>query len=128
MKQYMTVGLSMLAGAALGAAAIQTLHAQAKPPAIGIAEVTIKDQDGYTKEFLPAIRKTIQAEGGKFLAAGGATVSFRGSPPAPRVAVIQWESLNKAQEWWNSQATKDAYTIGDKYADFRIFTVEGVSP
>lgn len=29
MNRYLTVGLSMLAGAALGGAAIQTLHAQA---------------------------------------------------------------------------------------------------
>jgi len=32
MNRYLTVGLSMLAGAALGGAAIQTLHAQAKAP------------------------------------------------------------------------------------------------
>jgi hypothetical protein len=51
---------------------------------VGIAEITIKDQDGYTKEFLPVIRKAIQAEGGKFIATGGETVSFTGSPPAPR--------------------------------------------
>jgi hypothetical protein len=42
MNSYMTVGLSMLAGAALGGAAIQTLHAQAKPHAYVIGEVTIK--------------------------------------------------------------------------------------
>jgi hypothetical protein len=32
MKTYYTVALSMFAGAALGAAAIQGLQAQAKPP------------------------------------------------------------------------------------------------
>jgi hypothetical protein len=40
----------MVASAALGAAAVQTLHAQAKPPAYNIVEITIKDQDGYNKE------------------------------------------------------------------------------
>jgi hypothetical protein len=38
------------AGAALGGAAIQTLPAQAKPHAY-VIEVTIKDQDGFSKEF-----------------------------------------------------------------------------
>jgi hypothetical protein len=32
-NRHITVGLAMLASAALGAAAVQTLHAQAKPPA-----------------------------------------------------------------------------------------------
>ena len=39
MKTYYTVGLSMLAGAALGAGAIQALHAQAKPPVYYVAEI-----------------------------------------------------------------------------------------
>ncbi len=57
MNRYMTVGLSMLAGAALGGAAIQALHAQAKPRAYVIGEVTIKDQDGFLNEFAPAVGK-----------------------------------------------------------------------
>ena len=33
----------MIASAALGAAVVQTLHAQAKPPAYNVAEITIKE-------------------------------------------------------------------------------------
>jgi hypothetical protein len=47
----------MIAAAALGAAAVQTLHAQAKPPAYNIAEITTKEQDGYNKEYLPLVTK-----------------------------------------------------------------------
>ena len=47
MKRYITVGLAMVASAALGAAAVQTLHAQVKPPAYNIAEIIIKDHNGY---------------------------------------------------------------------------------
>ena len=32
---------------ALGAAAVQTLHAAASPPAYVIGEITVKDEDGY---------------------------------------------------------------------------------
>jgi uncharacterized protein (DUF1330 family) len=42
--------------------------------------------------------------------------------------VLQFESLDKAQAWWNSKATKDAFAVGEKYATFRDFAVEGVSP
>ena len=127
MNRTITVGLSMLAGAALGAAAIQTLHAQAKPPAYLITEITIKDQDGYTKEFLPPVTKAIQDAGGKFIARGGKTITFSGAAPAPRVVVIQFESLEKAQAWNDSAAQVTAQKIGDKFATFRGFAVEGIS-
>jgi hypothetical protein len=44
--RHITIGLGMVASAALGAAVAQTLHAQTKPPAYNIAEIAIKDQDG----------------------------------------------------------------------------------
>jgi Domain of unknown function (DUF1330) len=66
-NRHFTVGLAMVASAAFGAAAVQTLHAQAKPPAYNIAEITIKDQDGYNKEYLPLITKALTDAGGKFL-------------------------------------------------------------
>jgi uncharacterized protein (DUF1330 family) len=128
MNQYMTVGLSVLAGATLGAIAIQTLHAQAKPPAYVVAEITITDQDGYTKQYLPLITKSIQASGGKFLARGGQTISFLGDPPAKRIVVLQFESLDKAKAWGDSKDYKDAQAIGTKTATIRNYAVEGVSP
>jgi len=63
----------MVASAGLGAAAVQTLHAQAKPPAYNIAEITTKEQDGYNKEYLPLVTKAITDAGGKFIVRGGNT-------------------------------------------------------
>ena len=68
------------AGAALGAAAVQTLHAQAKPPAFQIAEVTVANEDAFSKEFLPVIGKLDMEAGGKFLVRGGKTISVEGAP------------------------------------------------
>lgn len=118
----------MLAGATLGAAAIQTLHAQAKPPAYLIAEFTVKDTSLFAKEYIPPGMKAIQAEGGKVIAHSDKPESFIGSPPAGQVAVVQFDSLEKAQAYWNSQARKDAFAIGEKYATFREYAIEGVSP
>jgi uncharacterized protein (DUF1330 family) len=124
-NRHITSGLAMVAGAALGAAAIQTLHAQTKPPAYNIAEITIKDQDGYNKEYLPLITKALTDAGGKFLIRGGKTISYEGAAPAPRVVVIQFESLDKLQALYNSAPYKDAIAVGDKYATQRIFGAEG---
>jgi len=118
----------MVGSAAFGAAAVQTLHAQTKPPAYNIAEITIKDQDGYNKEYLPLITKALTDAGGKFLVRGGKTISYQGAAPAPRVVVIQFESLDKLQALYDSAPYKDAVAVGDEYATQRIFGAEGVSP
>jgi uncharacterized protein (DUF1330 family) len=128
MNRHITVGLGMVASAALGATAVQTLQAQTKPPAYNIAEITIKDQDGYNKEYLPLITKALTDAGGKFLVRGGKTISYEGAAPATRVVVIQFESLDKLQALYNSAPYKDAVAVGDKYATQRIFGAEGVSP
>jgi uncharacterized protein (DUF1330 family) len=126
--RHITVGLAMIASAALGAAVVQTLHAQAKPPAYNIVEITIKDQDGYNKEYLPIITKALTEAGGKFIVRGGKTISYEGAAPAPRVVVVQFENLGKLQALYNSASYNDAIAVGDKYSTQRIFGVEGVSP
>jgi uncharacterized protein (DUF1330 family) len=128
MRTQYTVALSVIAGVALGAAAIEVLHAQAKPMGYSIALNTVNDQGKYTNEFAPAIAKTIQDAGGKFLVRGGKSISMHGAPPASRVVVVQFESIDKAQAWAASPATKAAFAIGEKYATLNDFLVEGVSP
>jgi uncharacterized protein (DUF1330 family) len=124
MQTKYTVALSLVVGFALGAAAIQTLRAQAKAIGYVVAEVNVKEQDGYKKDFLPVIVPS--SKRGNYLAAGGKTVSFIGLPPPNRVVIVQYESLDKAQEWWGK--AKDTVSIGQKYADFTIYAVEGASP
>ena len=128
MNRYMTVGLSMLAGAALAGVAIEALHAQAKPMGYSIALNTVTDQEKYSSEFAPLIAKTIADAGGKFLARGGRTVPMHGASPAQRVVIVQFESLEKAEAWANSAASKAAFAIGEKYGKLNDFIVEGVAP
>jgi|SRR5258708_7527064 uncharacterized protein (DUF1330 family) len=93
-----------------------------------IALNTVNDQERYVKEFAPSIAQTIHDGGGKFLVRGGKTVAIHGAPPAPRVVVLQFESLDKAQAWANAPATKAAFAIGEKYSALNDFLVEGASP
>jgi uncharacterized protein (DUF1330 family) len=127
MKAKYSVALA-IAGFALGGVAVQGLHAQAKPPGYVVAEVNVKDKDAYAKEFLPAAMKAIEQGGGKYVVRGGKTVAYQGAPPESRIVVFQFEDMAKAQTWWDSPGRKDSQAIGDKYATFRIYAVEGVSP
>ena len=128
MKGYMTVGRSMLASAEFGGTAVQSIQAQAKPLAYVIAEVTVKNQDGYTKEFLPARAKAIADRGGRYIVRGGKAISVKGAPQAGRIVVVQFDSFDKAQAFTESAGFRDSQIIGEKYADIRIYAVEGVGP
>jgi uncharacterized protein (DUF1330 family) len=125
MKTRFTVTLSTLAGIAIGAVAVQGLHAQAKPPVYTVSEIQITNLDAYLKEFAPLAQASIKAAGGKFLA-GGPGTSLEGAPPATRVTIQMWDSLEKAQAWRNGADYKKAREIGDKYAKFRAIAVEAM--
>ena len=124
MKTSYTVALSMLAGAALGAAAIQGLHAQAKPPIYQVTEIAITNEDAYIKEYVPKAQAALKAAGARVLAAGRPT-GIEGDPPKSRLAVLAWDSMEKLQAYRNSAAFKEVRMIGDKYAKFRGLAVEG---
>jgi uncharacterized protein (DUF1330 family) len=128
MKAGSKIALAMVGSFALGAAAVQSLHAQATPPGYAIVEVNVTDKEGYTKEFLPLAVKEIKAGGGRYIVRGGNPVTLQGAPPASRVVVLQFASVDKAQAWWNSPGRKNTQPIGDKYATTRVFAVEGVTP
>jgi len=95
-------------------------------PAYIVAEIEVTNVAGY-EAYRPLAGASIAQHGGKFLVRGGKTVATQGVAPAPRVVVIQFESLDKAQAWWDSPAQKAAQAIGDKYATFRSFLVEGLA-
>ena len=115
----------MLAGIAVGSAAVQTLHAQAKPPAYVISEIDVTNKDAYAKEFVPLAVKALKESGQKQLAAGGRTAAISGEPPKGRIVLSIFENLEKAQAAYTSPAYVEARKVGDKYAKLRIFVVEG---
>ena len=126
MKAYAAVGLALLAGLGVGAIAVQGLHAEAKPPVYLIAEIDVTDLDAYMKEFAPKAQASLQAHGGRTLAAGEGVTTIEGAPPKRRVVVMVWDSLEQIEAWRNSPQYKEDRKIGDKYATFRIFAVEGL--
>ena len=112
MKTRYTVALSVLAGAALGAAAIQGLHAQAKPPAYVITETNIIDQAAFN-EFSPKVPATMQPFGGKYLIRGGRVVTLQGEAPQ-RFIVTAFDSMEKAQAGRDLAAWKALMPLREK--------------
>ncbi|MEI9923180.1 MAG: DUF1330 domain-containing protein [Bradyrhizobium sp.] len=125
MKTHYTIALAMFAGVGLGAAAIEGLHAQAKPPVYSVAEIDIVDQAAYST-YVPKAQAAIKSAGGKFLVAGGTITAVEGEPPKSRVVIQQWDGLEKYQAYRNSAAFKDLLPLRAKVAKWRTFVVEGV--
>jgi uncharacterized protein (DUF1330 family) len=126
MNIHMKLGLAMLAGFGLGAIAMDRLHAQARPPAYVISEIDVTNADAYTKEYVPLANKALADSGQKRLASGGKTIALAGAPPASRIVLSMFESLEKAQAAYSSPAYLEARKIGDQYGKLRIFAVEGL--
>jgi uncharacterized protein (DUF1330 family) len=126
MKTHHIMPLVILAGFGLGAIAVQGLQANEKPPVYLVAEIDVTDLDAYAKEYAPKVQASLEAHGGRTLAAGQEVTVIEGTPPKQRVVITVWESLEQVHAWRNSAQYKEDRKIGDKYATFRIFAVEGL--
>lgn len=127
MRPYALVALGALAGFAIGVAVVPGLHAQTSRPAFVISEIDVTNSDAYAKEYVPLANKALADSGQKRLASGGKTISLAGAPPAPRIVISMFDSLEKARAAYSSPAYLEARKIGDQYGKFRIFAVEGVA-
>src|SRR5579872_6982800 len=125
MNRLFKTSTAVACGFLLGCGAVQILHAQAKPPAYVVAEIAVKDKEGYEENFLKATTKDISNHGGKYLAGGyDKTVSLVGEPPPNRVILLQFENIDAVKAWRDQGAEDMENTVGSKYAKFRVYAVE----
>ena len=131
MKFIIGMALGVLGGIGIGAAMTKGLHAQATPPVYYVAEIDISDPEAYANEYLPRAQELIKAGRWQYVASGGPGSSakvtgFDGEAPNSRVVIIKWDSLDKIRAWHSSSEYQENRKIGDKYAKFRSFAVDGV--
>ena len=131
MGRRTAVAVAMLASMGAGSLAVQILHAQAKPPVYFIGEIDVTNPDGYAKEYLPKAREIIKAHGGRLIAAGGAAgtgakvVGIDGEPPK-RVVIYAYDSMDAVHAWRDDPQYQQARKIGERYATYHTFAVEGL--
>jgi uncharacterized protein (DUF1330 family) len=132
MRSNYKIAMVLLAGVAIGGLAVEGLHAQAKAPVYYVAEIDVTNPDAYAREYVPKAQALIKAAGGRFLAVGGAAAAdggkvtaFDGDAPK-RVVVQVWESMEKIKAWRANPEYIEHRKLGEKYAKFRSFAVDGV--
>jgi uncharacterized protein (DUF1330 family) len=118
--------LALVAGVALGAAAVQGLHAQAKPKAYLVTESEVVDQAALDS-YIPGVNSALPAGGGRFLAGPGVTKATAIVGTAPqRFGIAEFDTVDQAQAWMKSPARAALDAQRNKAIKItRQFIVEG---
>ena len=126
MQTKYKIAIALFAGASIGGAAIQGLHAQAKPPTyIVIPILKINDpaafKSGVVDKALPA---DLTAAGGHYVVRSQKFTSLDGNPPV-RLVILSFDSAEKAQAFWNTSIQKEVNAARMKSTNSLAFMVDG---
>ena len=90
-----------------------------------IAEVTITDPPGFEayRQMVPA---TVAKYGGKFVVRGGRMEMLEGNWEPKRLVVIEFESAERAKQWWASEDYHEAKALRQRTAQTNLIVIEGV--
>ena len=90
-----------------------------------IAKINVTNPDQY-KEYTKATPGIIEKFGGKFLARGGETVTLEGQEENLRIVLLEFPSLEKAREFYNSKEYGEAKKLRQGAATASFVAVEGI--
>jgi uncharacterized protein (DUF1330 family) len=117
--------LAALAGFALGAGAIQGLHAQAgKAPAYAIAEIEVTDPPAYQAYLAKAV-DSLKPYNAKIIVRAKPNAK-EGPAPQGNIVITRFDSLADAEKWYGTPPYKDLIAERQKAAKGRFYIVEGV--
>jgi uncharacterized protein (DUF1330 family) len=94
-------------------------------PAYVIVETDVTDPEQYEK-YKAASPAAIAAGGGRFLVRGGEHVVLEGDWHPPRLVVLEFEDLEAAKRWYDSEIYQEAKKLREGAAGFRAIAVQGV--
>jgi len=126
MRTKIHAAFLLLVGFGMGGAIVTGPRAQVKPPAYYITQIDLTgDADAFAKNYGSQVGATLAPFGGRFLVRGGKPIHLEGDPPRSRNAVIQFESLDKAQAWYNSSEYQKLIPVRQKMTKTNSYIVEG---
>ena len=108
MKTKYKVAIALVAGVTIGGAAIQGLHAQAKPPVyLVIPILKINDAAAFKAAVSGRVMAAaeLKAAGGHYVIRSQKFTSVDGTPPE-RLVVIAFDSVEKAKAFLDTPARK----------------------
>jgi len=91
-----------------------------------ISEIEVRDATGI-ETYRTIAAKAIAQYGGRYLVRGGAANVAEGGPPPKNIVVVEFPSMEKLREWYESPEYAEALKVRQTALDRRLIFVEGVS-
>ncbi len=128
MKANLKLVLAALVGVSIGAICTKVIHAQQVRVAPGyvIAEVEVTDP-ATMKKYGEQVPASLAPFNHHYVVLGGKPQTLEGAP-AKSIVIIAFDSVEKAREWYDSQAYEAVKPLRQSAATSRIFIAEGVAP
>ena len=90
-----------------------------------VVQVDIKDPERFA-EYRTMVPATLEKYGGRFLVRGGALETLEGDWSPKRLVVLEFDSVEKAKGWWDSEEYREPKALRQASADTQLVVVEGV--
>ncbi|MHB8134655.1 MAG: DUF1330 domain-containing protein [Anaerolineaceae bacterium] len=89
-----------------------------------VVEIQVIDPENYemVKKLTPPI---VAQYGGKYLARGGETLTLEGQWNPKRLVIIEFDSMDQAKAWWNSNEYAPVKQMRQQFAITNMVLTEG---
>jgi uncharacterized protein (DUF1330 family) len=129
MKTNLKLSFAMMVGVSIGVMGGMVIRGQQvkTPPGYVIAEAEITNPAAL-QDYGKKIRDTLAPFNHRFVVSTSSIQALEGDPPKDRFVIIEFDSAQKAREWYDSPAYAAIRPIRQSAAKSRVFIVEGIAP
>jgi uncharacterized protein (DUF1330 family) len=89
-----------------------------------IAQIDITDPEAF-EAYRAKVPATIEKHGGRYKVRGGAVTPLEGTPPNPRIVVLEFDSVEAARRWYDSDDYRPLIPMRQAAAKGPVMIVEG---
>lgn len=94
-------------------------------PAYVIADILVTDPVRY-EEYKRVAGASVAKYGGKYIARGGRSDKLEGSWTPNRLVILEFESYERAKQWYDSPEYRPAREIRREIAKANVVVVDGM--
>ena len=89
-----------------------------------IGRIEVTDPEQY-KKYVAVTLGILAKYGGKFIARAGETATLEGQEETRRLVLVEFPSLDKIKEFYNSAEYKEAMKLREGAANVSLVAIEG---
>ena len=90
-----------------------------------VVDIKVHDPEGY-EEYKRLAPAAVEHYGGRYIARGGRTETLEGDWSPSRLVILQFESLEQAKKWLNSEEYREARAMRQRTTDTQMVVIEGL--